>query len=260
MITSVPKNVPIILLNGRISDKTFKTYLRLSFIFAPLLKSFRYIIAKSEADAEKFRKITKGQTNVTVGGNIKYQMSNEDLPPLPENIKGRVAFAASTHHPEESIFIQSAMAFGDKYDTIVIAPRHIRRAQEVAALVPEELKEKTVIIDKLGMLETIYKVSDRIFVGGSIANIGGHNIFEALKYEKPVCVGVHNENFSDITPLAIEYGVATVVKDETELQDYFTVGADNIRPNFEPFFAALHKDQQKYIDIINRCIDDVLAG
>jgi 3-deoxy-D-manno-octulosonic-acid transferase len=271
LIASVPKKIPLFLINARISDKTFGNYRRFRFLFSPMLKKFRAIFAKSLDDAEKFIQIIGGDpNNILVSGNVKFFLDEVEEPtPKVKGITGRVAFAASTHAPEEEIFLRCAEKLKKDFDLFVIAPRHIRRAREVAeiaeksgfktALYSDKKKKgaEVIIIDELGLLEAVYKLSGRIFIGGSMADIGGHNIFEALKYRKPVAVGKYTYNFKDIVPLAVEYGVAEVVNDESELLSYLV--PPHLECSFEPFLNHISKQQNAYFDTLLKYINDALT-
>jgi 3-deoxy-D-manno-octulosonic-acid transferase len=272
LISSIPKKIPLFLLNARISDRTFANYFRFRFIFSPLLKKFRAIFAKSEEDAEKFTRIMGGEpSNLLVGGNVKFFLDETEEPtPEVRGIKGRVAFAASTHAPEEEIFLNCAEKLKNDFDMFVIAPRHTRRAAEVAelaknrgfktALYSDKKRKKTevLVIDELGLLEAIYKLSGRIFIGGSMADVGGHNIFEALKYRKPAAVGQYTYNFRDIVPLAAEYGVAEVVTSESELLSY--LAPPYLECGFDNFLSHITQKQKAYFDTVMKYVRDALAG
>jgi 3-deoxy-D-manno-octulosonic-acid transferase len=127
------------------------------------------------------------------------------------------------------------------------------------ALYSDKKRKKTdvLVIDELGLLEAIYKISDRIFIGGSMADIGGHNIFEALKYRKPVAVGQYTYNFRDIVPLAAEYGVAEVVANESELLSY--LAPPHLECGFENFLSHITQKQKAYFDTVMKYVRDALS-
>jgi 3-deoxy-D-manno-octulosonic-acid transferase len=270
LIHSIPKKIPLFLLNARISDKTFSNYYTFRLLFAPLLKKFKAIFAKSGEDADKFARIIGGEPdNLFVGGNVKFFLDEEEpVTPKIKGITGRVAFAASTHAPEEDTFLRCAEKLRKDFDRFVIAPRHIRRAAEVkelskkhgfkTALYSDKNRKgaEVIVVDELGLLEGIYKVSSRIFVGGSMADIGGHNIFEALKHRKSVAVGKYTYNFKDIVPLALEYGVAEVVNNESELLSY--LAPPHLKCSFEPFLRHIAQKQNAYFDTVMKYIQDAL--
>ncbi len=269
LITAVSEEIPLILLNGRISDKTFNTYNRLSFIFTPLLQRFKCVIAKSTGDAQKFKSLTGGKAYVVVGGNIKYRMGAAPaVKPEMAFLNGRIALAASTHEPEEEFFLKAASKYG--FDRVIIAPRHIQRAEDIRKTAQKlglkagiyskgEIHEKILIVDAMGLLESLYQKSCKIFVGGSVTDIGGHNIFEALQYKKPVAMGTHMENFLDIAPLAEKCGVATVIRDENELHEWLGKPEGNLDEQFVKFFEELEETQKDYVKTVERCIAECIG-
>lgn len=267
LIISASGEIDVVMLNARISDKTIKTYNRFRILFAPLMRRLKCIITKSETDAERFSGIIGHNNNVIVGGNIKFFMADDISDNRDTGITGRVAFAASTHKPEEELFLKAALATEKSFDHIVLAPRHISRAGEVlatartlgfdAGLYSENTKNKVIVVDELGLLEPIYKISSKIFVGGSIADIGGHNIFEALQYGKPVAVGENTYNFNDIVPLAASYGVTTVLHSQDDLCAWLS--STEQASDFEPFFKYIRDNQEKYFNIILGCINKCIG-
>ncbi|GHU86322.1 hypothetical protein AGMMS49941_07810 [Deferribacterales bacterium] len=267
-IYSVSKRVPLVLLNGRISDRTWVRYKKLSFIFAPMLKKFNNILAKSELDAARFREIMKHDTEkVENAGNIKYQ---KDIVPLHPDVmaqfSGRIAIAASTHHPEEEIFLKCALTFKSQYDKVVIVPRHINRTDEIIAIAGKlglsagrysrgQFNSDVIIVDAFGLLGQMYQVSERIFIGGSLVGVGGHNIFEALQYGKPVVVGKYYFNFRDIAELGLKTGIVHVVQNEDELLSYFQADSVDGKADFNVFFKTLDAEQELYRRKIDECFN-----
>jgi 3-deoxy-D-manno-octulosonic-acid transferase len=269
LITAASETVPLILLNGRISYKTFKTYRRFRFIFAPLLRRFKYIIAKSGDDANKFRKLAGDRASVITGSNIKYRIDDiSAVKSVPDFLSGKIALAASTHPPEEEIFLRAASKCG--FDRIVVAPRHIRRGEKIKKTAKKlglitglyskgETGEKILIADLYGILEPLYQKAHKIFVGGSLADKGGHNIFEALQYKKPVAVGTHTENFSDIIRLAEKHGLATLIHSEKELDEWLHAPEDDKLVNFEQFFKELEETRKDFLKTLGRCITECIG-
>lgn len=266
-IMSVSSLVPLFLLNGRISDRTYKSYMKFSFIFSPILQRFSVIFARSGDDAARFKALSAGKAQIEVGGNIKYRIAPSPLNAEVSKITGRIALAASTHDPEERIFISTVPSLKKNFDRCVIVPRHINRAAEIKAEAEKnglsaglysakEFNKDILIVDALGLLESFYQTADKIFVGGSLSQTGGHNVFEALQYSKPVAVGPNTQNFNDIIPAAIEHGIVTVVKNAAELETYLT--ADSQPVEFKDFFDSLKAKQAQYAEKIEeqikRCI------
>jgi 3-deoxy-D-manno-octulosonic-acid transferase len=275
IVTASNKKVPLILLNGRISDKTLKRYCSWDFFWTPILLRFSQIFAKSTDDVARFQAICTDLPVESIG-NIKY---NPDSPHAPINkdvaakLAGkRIAIAASTHAPEEELFLDCAASFKASYDVILLAPRHIKRAQEICELAKSreltvglyseaDFDKDIVVVDEFGLLESIYQLAERIFIGGSFANIGGHNVFEALQYKKTVCTGPVVHNFKELIPLGAQYGVVSILNDKAELLSYFEAddAEINAKADFESFFEAIRsqtKDKNRVVNYIRQLLGE----
>ena len=211
LIYTASDKVPVFLINGRISDKTFKTYKRFSFIFKKVLNRFTAIMTKSQLDEERFREILGSSNKVITAGNIKFQerKNKADVKTIKELENIKFFLAASTHKGEE----EEIISWFDKnmlgFDKFIFVPRHIERAAEVKEIIERngfsaglysnnDFSKQVVIIDTFGMLEGLYLMADKIFIGGSLKKIGGHNIYEALQFEKIIAVGKYMFSFQEI--------------------------------------------------------------
>lgn len=267
LISAASKRTRLFLFNARISDRTFRSYKRFGFIFGRLLSKFDTIYTKSEEDTERFTAITDKKNNIVTLGNIKFQTRK----PMPEKdifayLDGLSIFAAaSTHAGEEKTAIEAFKKAGTQ-DRIVIAPRHKNRTQDVvyaakeAGLTVSTLSEKdastqAVVVDRFGTLEELYGLSDRIFVGGSMNGTGGHNIYEALQFEKTVCVGTNMSNFEEIYQKAAAHGTVTTVKNVDEMVQYLVNGIEN--PDFGGLFDEIDTAQKNVISIIKGVFNSV---
>jgi 3-deoxy-D-manno-octulosonic-acid transferase len=111
-------------------------------------------------------------------------------------------------------------------------------------------------VDRFGSLEYLYSLSLKIFVGGSIVNIGGHNIFEALQFKKVIAIGPHMQNFQEIFTLALKYNVVKVIENKKELIDYLKSQYNNA--DFENFFKALDFSSREKLKPIIEEIRDAI--
>lgn len=266
MIRIAAKKSKLYLLNGRISDRTFKSYMKFRFIFRKLLGKFETIYTKSDQDTEKFAAIKGTGEGIVALGNIKFQSRAEKI---DSGIFGfiknhRIFAAASTHGGEEETAI-NAFRDAKTCDRLVLAPRHIHRVDDVLKLAREMgftaslLAERDgstdiVVVDRFGTLEELYAFSEKVFIGGSLNNTGGHNIFEALQFEKNVSTGPNMTNFQEISDLAVSFGVSTIVKDANELAAYLQ--ADDDKSGFGGFFQALDSDRNRKL----ACLKEVLKN
>lgn len=271
LINSAHKRCKLCMVNGRISDKSFKTYKRFSFIFKPLLKHFQTIFVKSNADLEKFSKITGIKDNIINTGNIKFMQPTEiTLSRTGKMLQNKRLFlATSTHSGEEDIIFKAFSQCDNKLDHLIVAPRHINRADSICTEVEEygyqcgKLTKSNsvknfphvIVVDKLGSLEELYCITDKIFIGGSLINIGGHNIFEALQFRKYISTGPHMQNFQEIMDIAREFEVVKVIQNEQDLVEYINNDYDK-KSNFDLFFQKLKESNKNKIKMILKEIPD----
>ncbi|BAI79648.1 3-deoxy-D-manno-octulosonic-acid transferase [Deferribacter desulfuricans SSM1] len=235
LIITASKETSLVMINGRISDRSFKSYYKLKFIFKYLLTRFDKIFVKSEDDYIKFKKILEGEENLELLGNLKFFVKKDVEIDELEFLKGNFFTAGSTHRGEEELVLNAFGQVKDKYDKLIIVPRHLNRVDEVYKIIKNYdysvakwsegedkiLKSKVILVDKFGMLEKFYKISSKIFVGGSVVNnIGGHNIFESLQFRKVIGCGENMWNFKEIYDLAKKYNLIYTVKNKEDFESY----------------------------------------
>ncbi|MGE4268115.1 MAG: 3-deoxy-D-manno-octulosonic acid transferase [Deferribacterales bacterium] len=270
LINSAAKHTKLFMLNARMSDRSAKSYVRFRFVFAPLLRKFQTIYTKSPEDTIRFTAVTGTEENIETLGNIKFQTRK----PKPEPkeyayLRGYKIFsAASTHRGEEDIIIEAFKKSG--YDgRLVIAPRHMNRVGDVvilaekAGLTVSRLTEQNpdtlvIVSDRFGTLDELYAMSDRIFVGGSLDNTGGHNIYEAAMFEKQVCVGSNMANFREIFSMAAKYNAAVTVGNADDISLYITSPLDEA--DFKGFFSEIDTQQKGIMAKIKEVVTSVSAG
>lgn len=234
------RGVPIVLANARISEKSFRRYRRLSWLARAMLQNVTVIAAQSEQDAERLIALGADASRVNVSGNIKFDLD------LPADFKTRaqarrallgldrpVWIAASTHPGEEAAVLEAhRLVLGHRADCLLLlAPRHPQRFAEVGALIRERglrcaqrsagktptPQDQVFLLDSLGELLQFYAAADLAFVGGSLANVGGHNMLEPAAVGIPVLSGPYVSNFAEISRLLREAGAAQVVQDSKQL-------------------------------------------
>jgi len=269
LIRIASKNTKLYLINGRISDRTFRSYQKFSFIFRRLLSKFDTIYTKSEEDTVKFATVKGSSENIKTLGNIKFQSRSEKIDGGIFNFlrNHNVFAAASTHSGEEEIVLDAFMLCS-KCDKLIIAPRHINRVADVVKTVKDkgltvsiladrDSSTDVVVVDRFGTLEELYTLASKIFIGGSLNNTGGHNIFEAIQFEKSVCIGPNMSNFQEISNLAAEFGVSTTVHNSAEMSKY--INEDQNQKDFSGFFAALDADKNSKLACLNEVLKIVSA-
>lgn len=207
--------VPVAVVNARISDRSWPRYLRLRFLWKRLLGDLRLVLAQSEIDVERLRAI--GAANVGFGGNLKYDIRATAPAAVTQVLAERIAsgmkvlVCGSTLEAEEQFLLDAAPT-----DTLVIlAPRHPERFEAVARLLerngrawvrrsqwmasPAPLTVGSVfLLDSIGELASVYSLATVAFVGGSLVSGGGHNPLEAAQFRVPVVMGPHYANFRAI--------------------------------------------------------------
>ena len=270
LIFTASNQVPVFLINGRISDKTYKTYKRFKFIFKSVLKRFSAIMTKSELDEERFVTILGKSSKIITAGNIKFQerKTKDSVKTIKELDNVKFFLAASTHKGEEEIIISWFDSKMEGFDKLIFVPRHIERSAEVKEIIEKQgytvslysendFSKQVIIIDAFGLLEGLYVTADKIFIGGSLKEIGGHNIYEALQFEKTVAVGKYMFSFKEIFDEAKKFGLVTVINNKEEaLHFLLTLEQNN---NFIDFFNRIDKINQNTVSTITETINAVIS-
>lgn len=182
------KGAKTFLINARISDKSYNSYKKFSFFYKKIFENIDKVFAQSEIDKVRLEEL--GAKNIEVIGNIKLAQ----LPQKKIDLKkpsGILITAASTHENEEELIINS---YKKEFGKLVIVPRHPERFLKVDLLLREFAKEKNlsyhkysqkedfesdiILVDKMGILNDIYAISDVVILGGAFEKIGGHNPIE----------------------------------------------------------------------------------
>jgi 3-deoxy-D-manno-octulosonic-acid transferase len=224
-------NIEIIIVNGRISDSSFKTYKKLRFLFNNSLNKISKCLVRYREDGNRFAQLGIDTAKIKVTGNLKLAMN-----PKPEHLEIKkekpLILFASTREGEEKLILDTIVKLIKKNEiSTIFAPRHPERTDEITKLCKQHglltafskknysfnLKHNEVlIVNETGRLLSFYSKADLVFVGGSLVPLGGQNFVEPFFFEKPVITGKHLENFQDIYPLF--KNCLTVIENETQLQ------------------------------------------
>lgn len=225
------KNIPLYIINGRISDKSYPSYLKIKKFFSLVLENYTGIFCQSEIDKDRFLALGASCNHVDVMKNLKFEISKKkcDINLCSKGFK--VFIAASTHKGEDIIALETYHKLKSKIKNLkmIIAPRHLNRIDEVKSLCSKfpygtGLKTKKddfinkdiIILDTLGELSKIYDITDVAFIGGSFNKTGGHNPLEAAVYSKPTISGPFIKNFRDIYSILTRENASFVVKNKIE--------------------------------------------
>ena len=239
------RNIPVMMVNGRISEKSVKTYRYLLGIWDDMLNTVSRFCMQSSIDADYIRHLGADPSKIYVTGNTKFdqtyaEVTQEDLDGYKKElgIEGAypVIVAGSTHPSEEKAMLEAFKTIKESYPNarLVIAPRKPERTGEIVRLVGNfgydvGLRSKllkldgsrpqypVLVIDTIGELGRIYSVGDVVFVGGSLINHGGHNVLEPAAHAKPIIVGPSMQNFKDSYSLLSKVGACKMVNGVPEL-------------------------------------------
>lgn len=229
------RNIPLFIINGRISDATYNSYKMFKFFFAGMLKNYKGVYTQSEIDNDKMLSLGANPETTRVMKNLKFDVKRKDCDIEIGQDAGRVIIAGSTHAGEDEIVLEAFGKIKAEFSDakLLLAPRHPQRVPQVTELVEKTgmkfgLRSKNdtfkdneiVILDTLGELGKIYAICDFAFIGGSFNKTGGHNPLEAVVYEKPAITGPSIHNFRDIYWLLSQTAAGKIVQNGEELTAY----------------------------------------
>ena len=216
-----------ILLNGRISDRSFPRSQKIKFFYQELFKSLDLGLMQTEIDAQRLA--TLGGKNVTVTGNVKFDQAATGLASDPAKWRSELGLTLPTVvvgslRAEEFASVVPALLDLAQTGQIVLAPRHIDRLPELLTHFPTPPRQRSqnqalngpsiLILDTYGELNDVYSAADVVIVGGGFADLGGQNIIQPLAHGKPVLHGRHMQNFRDVAAMAKNTGAAMVITPE----------------------------------------------
>ena len=234
------RRVPLVLASARLSPRSIGRYRRFLSLFREVLSNRVTIAAQGESDAERFRSLGADPQHTYVTGNLKFDFA------VPANVKTKGAelreryaagrhvwVAGSTHAGEEAIVLEAHRNVRKTHPgtILVLVPRHPQRFNEVASWLEKQNARfirhsqpsartpdlEIVLVDTLGELLDFYAMGDVAFVGGTLVEVGGHNLLEPAALGVPVLAGPHNFNSADVAKILVERGAALIVNDAKEL-------------------------------------------
>lgn len=243
------RNIPVIIINGRISDKTYNTYLFFSSFLKNVFSDITLVLAQSEEHAKRFKSLGMDSTKVINTGNIKYY---RDVATTCDNIhKENIVTFGSIKEKEVDIILQVIDMLKKRFSQFkfFIVPRELNLVDRIENGLANRLNTlntmrysvykkssietvqvvETVIVDTVGDLLDVYKKSMVAFVGGSLAPYGGQNVLEPLFFGTPVLFGPYMENFRDIAGTILESGAGIMVNNAEELFEKISLLIENDR-------------------------------
>jgi 3-deoxy-D-manno-octulosonic-acid transferase len=238
------REIPSVIVNGRISSKSCRRYKLFGWFFKKVFNKVSAFGMQSLVDYQRVIDIGADPQKVLVTGNMKFDQKTPDvndrhkeelLNELNLVSEDKIFIAGSTHSAEEDIILEVFQQLIKEYSNLILilAPRHPERFSEVEKLVKKKgfvvyrksqikkyqhlLRPQVILMDTIGELAQFYSIGEIIFVGGSLVNIGGHNILEPLVYKKPVIFGPYTQNVSEFVNVLIESGAGILVTTKNDL-------------------------------------------
>ena len=251
------QKIPVVIMNARVSPRSFNRYKRLGFFMRDMLSALTVVAAQSKEDGERFLELGLEPDRLIIAGNTKFDVPEKagihEKAYALRNSWGmeRPAFAAASTHPGEELQVLEAFKKIQKEFSnalLMIIPRHPERFGTVATLIEsqgfkmvarsqqhERIPQKVEVFlgDTMGELELFYAASDVAFVGGSLVPVGCHNLLEAAALSIPILTGPHVFNSVDMNKLLIEAGGAVRVTDSESIAKavihWFSNPADRLK-------------------------------
>lgn len=220
LIKLASKRSKIILVNGRISNKSFPKYKKLKFILRGLLNKIDIFCMQTEEDRKRIIYLGANENRVFSIGNLKfdiefenYSVDEKERAKKKLGVEGRkVIVAGSTREGEDEILLEVYKNLENSM--LILVPRHLDRVNKIEELIKKERysykklseieengenkKVDVILVDKMGVLRKFYSIADVAFVGGTMVNIGGHSLIEPLFYGKTPIFGPYIQNVIEI--------------------------------------------------------------
>lgn len=232
-INYLNKRSKLYLINGRISEKSYKKYDKVKKYLSSYLNKFQYLIMQTEEDKERIIKLGAMRDKVFNYGNLKFDINfdnflEEELQEFKNRlgVENKVFVAGSTRDGEEEIILRVFKKL--KGYKLLLVPRHLQRISEIEELLENEnyslysqrIKDSDIIIvDTMGILRKCYAIADVTFVGGTLVDIGGHSLLEPLYYGKKPIFGKYLQNVKDIAKEMLKLKLGYKVENISEFYE-----------------------------------------
>ncbi|PKK84091.1 MAG: hypothetical protein CVT49_05565 [candidate division Zixibacteria bacterium HGW-Zixibacteria-1] len=243
MINTLGRNdIPIFLANGRLSEKAFGRYRFFKEAMSGILAKYTRMMVQKDLDKQRFVGIGARPEKIEVVGNLKFDAPVVKMPAekkesiqrnLPFNNNARILIAGSTRNGENEIILDCFLKLLQEFPEarLILVPRHLDRIDIISNMASTRALEsclysnlkqssgdcRVMIVDKIGVLNDLYHVSDIAFVGGTLTNIGGHNILEPVWAGIPVLYGPSIANVVDSSEYILACNFGAQVSDGNEL-------------------------------------------
>ncbi len=265
---SYKHGLKIFLVNGRLSNRSFRFYKAFSLIFTPIFKKFLRIYARSDGDRLKFKLV--GASDVVFFGDLKIDAVKTNIRDIK---RGELGFNEEdfiiTFGSVRSKEIEEVVKVIDYFKNFkfVVAPRHLDNISKII----EELNKREIewslriplkpsrvlILNSFGELKSIYGISDICLVGGTLKNYGGHNILESLYFKKPTIIGPYYKNVKQYVEYFKKNNAIFIAQNASEMIEIINIIKDNnnLKENIIKVCEAFFRE---HIGAVNRIYDDIL--
>lgn len=239
------QKIPVVTVNGRISDSSYGGYQAIGLFIRPILRKINQFCVQSDTDALRLQNLGVEKENIQITGNVKFDINLDEASGVDALAYRKKLWLAqddqllvcgSTHPNEEELIFKAYQELSIVFPKLklLIAPRHPQRSNDIADLAinngfmpiyissitgacPACINQAVFILDVIGELFNYYAAADIVFMGGSLAQTGGHNIIEPASLKKPVIFGPYMFNFRDISELFLKNKAAIMVSGQIEL-------------------------------------------
>lgn len=231
-------HIPVVVINARMTDRSAKRYKKIGKLFNPMLGKLSHVCAQGQRDYDNYSWLGMDSKRLTLTNNIKFDQASSEVNTLSHFIgisrgKSPLLVAGSTHEPEEKAILDAALKVWKVFPSfrVVIVPRHPERFDAVAkiiekynlsfartsevASVPDDTN--VILLDEMGKLNQAYAIASFAFVGGSIAERGGHNALEPAAFALPILMGPHTFNNPVICEYLQDCGALTIVENAADI-------------------------------------------
>ncbi|ADO83157.1 3-deoxy-D-manno-octulosonic acid transferase [Ilyobacter polytropus] len=277
LIRMSSKKSKVVFANGRISDKSFKSYKKISFYLKKLFLNVDFFLMQTEEDKNRIIDIGALAEKVENFGNLKFDVklndfTEEQLYQIRKELgleNRKIFVAGSTRNDEEEFILDAYDKLKDYF--LILVPRHIERTTDIEgrllkkkyryekwSTMEEGVKKDTqvLLVDEMGVLRKLYALCDVAFVGGTLVNIGGHSLIEPLYYRKPPIFGKYLQNVKEISKEIIHRKIGYKVENTQEfvaavqMVEKKQVNLDDIDRFFLENTDVASKTFKRIIDII----------
>lgn len=272
------RHIPVMVVNARMTDRSAKRYKKIGKLFNPMLGKLSHVCAQGKRDYDNYKWLGTALDKLTLTNNIKFDQAASAVNSSSQFLglskhDSPLLVAGSTHDPEEEIIMAAvAVLWRDTPSlNVVLVPRHPERFDTVAKYLEKQgiafvkssqvnsvpSSVNVILLDEMGKLNDAYAVADFAFVGGSLADKGGHNALEPAAFSVPVMMGPHTYNNPFICEHLREKGALTIVKDAAQIAEVVNQWIANPSTRKEAGEAGLRvlKDNSGALEKTLHCVN-----